>query len=387
MAELDAISVDVSVLILGARQCGKTALVHALTGTDATETLRPVGRDGAQMRLKLIERPLPERPEERFFAPELEAALRGAFCVLVAYDVTRRVTYESARESYCAIAHSAPQALSLLIGCKADMTTREVSPDLDVPRDAFVLEVSSEEHTNIELVLRLICLQAEHMLRARAAGRANPLGVAVDVVGSASLDASLESARERVRAHEMLLLQTPRPTASGADNAGGTIREMLEHAVGRSSNVEHDLSEDDDDSIDVAEGDEELELAHAIDGFIRRLEVSQRSWAELTGDESGDAEDALDDEMSAEQLENKFSELQRLFSQGGLALKNNETPVVQRRVIGELTVGPHGKIVVRLGDDARALVRAFEQEHPGVLSEQQVGSLRAAIDDRLRGPE
>ena len=97
---------------------------------------------------------------------------------------------------------------------------------LDVPRDAFVLEVSSEEHTNIELVLRLICLQAEHMLRARAAGRANPLGVAVDVVGSASLDASLESARERVRAHEMLLLQTPRPTASGAGNAGAEMSSL-----------------------------------------------------------------------------------------------------------------------------------------------------------------
>ena len=381
--EADEVSVDVAVLILGARHSGKTALLHAITGTDATETLRPVGRDGAQtLRLKLLERPLPERPEERF-APELEAALRGAFCVLITYDVTRRATFESAREQYCAVAHRAPQAFCLLIGCKADMTTREVSPDLDVPRDAFVLEVSSEEGTNIELVLRLICLQAEHMLQARSAGRTNPLGVAVDVVGSASLEASLESARERVRAHEMLLLQTPRPTASGADG-GGTIREMLDSTIGRSSNLEHDLSEDDDDSIDVAEGDEELELAHAIDGFIRRLEASQRSMAELTGDASGDAEDALDDEMSAEQLENKFSELQRLFSQSGLALRNE---TVQRRVIGELTVGQLGKIVVRFGDDPHALVRAFEQEHPGVLSEDQVRSLRAAIEDRLRGPE
>ena len=127
-----------TVVVVGAPLTGKTSLIYALTGSEGvTETTRSIGGSGegeAKVRLLMDECATTDALEGKL--PEHAAAqIVKSFCTLITFDVTRRDTFAAAtRRLLPAVKELAPHAFLVMVGCKADSLSREVTPDVQPRR-------------------------------------------------------------------------------------------------------------------------------------------------------------------------------------------------------------------------------------------------------------
>ena len=159
------------IAVLGDAGCGKTSLIRSLVGlpfdadsppTESKTTFKsPIGANSGEVATFIDCGPIADEHA-------LTALLKGINCVILAYDCSSHVTFDSIRLLWLDVVKKCLEenvdVLLMLVGCKADLVPREVTIEEAESFAAsvriFFMETSARYHTQINLLLNVLRLRS-----------------------------------------------------------------------------------------------------------------------------------------------------------------------------------------------------------------------------------